>query len=84
MRMRFWEQNTRETEASVRQRLSARAFAPKARSHDPITAPERFSGSSFAQSRSLSCAPISDQAGSAFPLPAYPQPRRISRVMRFA
>ena len=39
MRMRFWGENTRETEASVRLRRFARAFHPKARSHDPITTP---------------------------------------------
>jgi len=39
MRMRFWGENTRETGGSVRQRLPARAFHPKARSHAPITTP---------------------------------------------
>jgi len=39
MRMRFWGENTRETNGSVRQRLPARAFHPKARSHAPITSP---------------------------------------------
>jgi len=39
MCMRFWSVNTRETEGEVRQGLSARASHPKARSHDPITAP---------------------------------------------
>jgi len=39
-RMRFWRQSTREVEASAHQRLSARAFAPKARSPDPITTPQ--------------------------------------------
>ena len=44
MRMRFWGENTRETDASVRQRLFARAFHPKARSHDPITMPGAVGG----------------------------------------
>jgi len=39
MCMRFWGENTRETEGSERLRLSARAFHPKARSHTPITTP---------------------------------------------
>jgi len=39
MCVRFWDENTRETEASVRQQPSARAFHPKARSHAPITSP---------------------------------------------
>jgi len=34
--------NTRESEGAVRRRLSARASHPKARSHNPITAPERL------------------------------------------
>ena len=44
MCMRFWGENTRETEASVRLRLFARAFHPKARSHDPITTPDAVGG----------------------------------------
>jgi len=43
MRVRFRGENTRETKASERQRLSTRAFHPEARSHNPITAPG-FSG----------------------------------------
>ena len=39
MRMRFWGENTRETEAAVCKRLPTRAFHPKARSHSPITVP---------------------------------------------
>jgi len=39
MRVRFWGESTRETEASVRRQLSAHAFHPKARSHAPITTP---------------------------------------------
>jgi len=39
MRMRFRDEITRETEKSVRLRLSARAFHPEARSHHPITVP---------------------------------------------
>ncbi|OQW90209.1 MAG: hypothetical protein BWK72_03065 [Rhodoferax ferrireducens] len=42
MRMRFRGENTRETEGSERRRLWARAFPPEARSHHPITAPDRF------------------------------------------
>ena len=42
MRVRFWSMNTRETNKSVRQRLSARASYPNARSHNPITVPGRF------------------------------------------
>jgi len=34
-------QNTHEYGRFERQQLAARAFDPKARSHDPITAPER-------------------------------------------
>jgi hypothetical protein len=41
MRMRFWCENTRETEAAVGKRLETRAFHPKARSHRPITVPGR-------------------------------------------
>jgi len=41
MRMRFRGKSTRETQASARPRLPARAFHPEARSHDPITAPSR-------------------------------------------
>jgi len=42
MRVRFWSMNTRETNKSVRQRLSARASHPNARSHNPITVPGPF------------------------------------------
>jgi hypothetical protein len=41
MCMRFWSENTRESAGAVHQRLLARAFHPKARSHDPITTPNR-------------------------------------------
>ena len=44
MCMRFWGENTRETDASVRLRRFARAFHPKARSHDPITTPGAVGG----------------------------------------
>ncbi len=39
MCMRFWGENTRETERTARHRPFARAFHPKARSHAPITTP---------------------------------------------
>uniref|UniRef100_UPI00374D1F12 hypothetical protein n=1 Tax=Rhodoferax sp. TaxID=50421 RepID=UPI00374D1F12 len=39
MCMRFWGENTRETQGAIHQRLLTRAFHPKARSHDPITTP---------------------------------------------
>ena len=68
MRMRFWGAITREIERAVRMRLSARALHPKARSHDPITAPEHLG--SF--------------HGFKFPLHANRQAHRNSRVMRFA
>jgi len=42
MRMRFWDASTRDKESAVRMRLLSRALDPKARSHDPITAPERL------------------------------------------
>jgi hypothetical protein len=42
MRMRFWGENTREWAGAVHQRLLARAFHPKARSHGPITTPKRY------------------------------------------
>ena len=41
-RMRFWGASTRDKVRVVRMRLLARALPPKARSHDPITAPERL------------------------------------------
>jgi len=55
----------------------ARAFAPKARSHDPITTPTAV-GQSY-------CCNISRYRGAyEFLLPARPQCYRISRAMRFA
>jgi len=42
MRMRFGDEITREIKTTERQRLSARAFHPQARSHGPITAPDRL------------------------------------------
>jgi hypothetical protein len=39
MCMRFWDENTRELNESVRKLFWARAFHPKARSHAPITTP---------------------------------------------
>jgi len=40
MRMRFWSEITREDTVLNTQMLSARAFRPKARSHDPVTPPQ--------------------------------------------
>ncbi|MDO8320517.1 MAG: hypothetical protein Q7T43_15165, partial [Rhodoferax sp.] len=40
MCVRFWGEITREKPSAVRHRLSARAFHPKARSHDQITTPD--------------------------------------------
>ncbi len=68
MRMRFWSAITREKESAVRMRLFARALHPKARSHDPITAPKRLS-------RSI---------GSKSPLQANRQTHQNRRAMRFA
>ena len=64
--------------------LQARAFAPKARSHGPITAPERFTGRFFTPSRSLCSTPYRTSAAHDRPLPALQRPHRISRAMRFA
>jgi len=68
MRMRFWGVNTREMEKSARQRLSARASHPKARSHNPITAPERFTLRCFAPSRTPDSAPYRTSAALGLPL----------------
>jgi hypothetical protein len=55
MRVRFCGEITRECGGSVRQRLSTRAFRHKARSHDPITVPDRLMGTT-----------ASNQSGDAF------------------
>jgi len=72
------------TAGAVRQRLWARASHPKARSHNPITAPERFNGKFLAPSQSRCGKPHRNPAVHEFPLSAHPQSLRISRVMRFA
>jgi hypothetical protein len=71
--MRFWGQITHEIEGACRGPLSARAFVPKARTHDPIPAPTRLYGSSFCRSTFKE-----------FPLPVAPPAHQISQVMRFA
>jgi len=83
MRMRFWGVNTREMEKSARQRLSARASHPKARSHNPITAPELARQTFHVGPINLWRA-LSKLGRFAFSPSADPQRHRISRVMRFA
>jgi len=82
--MRFWGVITRETKDPVRQRPQARASHPKARSHNPITAPERLKGKIHTPSQSRCGTPHRNLAVHEFPLSAHPQLRQISRVMRFA